>query len=96
MVLASTLHKKDSLSIRPGNRATLGLLRTYFYYCRIVGLVPIIPYPQKSNWIGAQRTQRSLFAQPSVWGVHTALPLSLGNIKIIKLATLIRVISDSL
>ena len=24
---------------RPGNRTTLGLLRTYFYYCRIAGLV---------------------------------------------------------
>jgi len=55
----------------------LGLLRTYFYYCRIVGLVPVIPFPQKNNWtvtvlqfttiirIGAQRTQRSLFAQPT-------------------------------
>ena len=29
--------------IRPGNRATLGPLRTYFYYCRIVGLIPVIP-----------------------------------------------------
>ena len=35
---------------RPGNRATLGLWRTYFYYCRIVGLVPVIPYPKKDNW----------------------------------------------
>ena len=35
---------------RPGNRATLGLLRTYFYYCRIVGLVPVIPLPPKNNW----------------------------------------------
>ena len=30
------------VNIRPGNRATLGHLRTYFYYCRIVGLVPVI------------------------------------------------------
>ena len=29
--------------IRPGNRATSGPLRTYFYYCRIVGLIPFIP-----------------------------------------------------
>ena len=28
---------------RPGNKATLGPLRTYFYYCRIVGLIPVIP-----------------------------------------------------
>ena len=26
-------HKHD-MDPRPGNRATLGLLRTYFYYCR--------------------------------------------------------------
>ena len=36
--------------IRPGNRATLGLLCTYFYCCRIVGMVPVIPYPPKNNW----------------------------------------------
>ena len=28
---------------RPGNGATLGPLRTYFYYCTIVGLIPVIP-----------------------------------------------------
>jgi hypothetical protein len=38
---------KKSINIRPGNRATLGLLRTYFYYCRIIGLIPVIPYPPK-------------------------------------------------
>jgi hypothetical protein len=37
------------VQIRPGNRATLGLLRTYLYYCRIVGLIPVIPYPPKNN-----------------------------------------------
>ena len=39
-----------SVCNRPGNRATLGLLLTYFYYCRIVGLIPVIPYPPKNNW----------------------------------------------
>ena len=41
---------KMALFNRPGNRATLGLLRTYFYYCSIVGLIPVIPYPPKKNW----------------------------------------------
>ena len=27
---------------RPGNRTTLGPLRTYFYCCRIVGVIPVI------------------------------------------------------
>ena len=66
------------MHFRPGNRATLGLLRTYFYYCRIVGLVPVIPYSPKNYLvavlqyttiikIGAQRVQRSLFAQPNAF-----------------------------
>ena len=29
--------------VRQGIRATLGPLRTYFYYCTIVGLMPVIP-----------------------------------------------------
>ena len=33
--------------IRPGNRATLGLLRTYFCYCRIVGLIPVLFSPKR-------------------------------------------------
>ena len=35
--------KNAIVSIRPGNKATLGPLRTYFYYCTIVGLIPVIP-----------------------------------------------------
>ena len=38
------------LSIRPDNMATLGPLRTYFCYCRIVGLIPVIPQPQHNKW----------------------------------------------
>ena len=65
----------DLTVTRPGNRATLGLLRYYFYYCRIVGLVPVIPYSQitgssptiyYNKKIGAQRAKRSLFAQPTL------------------------------
>ena len=37
--------------VRPGNRATLELLCTYFYICRTVGMVPVIPYPPKNNWL---------------------------------------------
>ena len=32
------------ISSRLGNRATLGLVRTNFCYCRIVGLVPVKTY----------------------------------------------------
>ena len=35
--------KNAIVSIRPGNKATLGPLRTYFYYCKIVGLISVIP-----------------------------------------------------
>ena len=38
------------LSIRPDNMATLGPFRTYFCYCRIVGLIPVIPQPQHNKW----------------------------------------------
>ena len=33
-------HRVSVVVIKPGNRATL---RTYFYYCTIVGLMPVIP-----------------------------------------------------
>ena len=35
--------------IRLGNRATLGPLRKFIEYCRIVELLPVIPYTQRNN-----------------------------------------------
>ena len=46
----TTVQNPTTTYNRPGNRATLGLLRTYFYHCRIVRLVPVIPYPPKNKW----------------------------------------------
>ena len=43
----TNIYHEPGLYSRPGNRATLGLLRTYLFYCRIVGLVPVILTPQK-------------------------------------------------
>ena len=42
--------KRSTMIDRPGNRATLGKLRTYFYHCRIVRLIPVILQPQNNNW----------------------------------------------
>ena len=43
-------HYDISSHTRPGKRATLGKLRTYFYHCRIVRLIPVILQPQNNNW----------------------------------------------
>ena len=69
-------NKRRALNTRPGNRATLGPLRTYFYYCTIVGLIPVIFWGVRNNWyqsynstmieIGAQKSQSGPIAWPSV------------------------------
>ena len=48
-IVMCLFEERSTVYIRPGNRATLGLLRAYFSYCRTVGPVPVIPYPPKNS-----------------------------------------------
>ena len=63
---------------RPGNRATLGLLRTYFYYCRTVGLVPAIPYPPKISSSTIYYNYRNRYQLIVVSSLHS--PIQRGRI----------------